>query len=103
MLSCSAPTFVGGPIPPDTLKDGTYDGEAKDGPVKVLVQITIKDQQIAKVDLLRHRTWKGKAAESIIPDRIIDEQSTKVDVVSGATVSSRAIMNAVEAAVKKAY
>jgi fumarate reductase flavoprotein subunit len=38
----------------------------------------------------------------IIPNRIIEKQSTKVDSVSGATLSSVAIMNAVEDAVKKA-
>ena len=52
--------------------------------------------------MIEHRTWKGGAAEGIIPNRIIVKQSTKVDAVSGATLSSVAIMNAVEDAVKKA-
>ena len=51
---------------------------------------------------MEHRTWKGGAAEGIIPHRIIETQSTKVDAVSGATTSSVAIMNAVEDAVRKA-
>ena len=40
--------------------------------------------------------------ENIIPFRIIDEQSTNVDAVSGATVSSTAIMNAVDDAIQMA-
>jgi len=52
--------------------------------------------------LLEHRTWKGRAAENFIPHRIIDKQSTKVDSVSGATVSSTVIMNAVDDAIQLA-
>ncbi|MDX1358727.1 MAG: FMN-binding protein [Clostridia bacterium] len=44
----------------------------------------------------------GRAAEKTIPERIIDQQSTRVDAVSGATRSSIAIMNAVEDALQKA-
>lgn len=102
IIGCATAKIVGGPIPSNILKDGIYDGEAKDGPVKVLAKVTIQNQRITNIKLIEHRTWKGKPAENIIPDRIINKQSTRVDVVSGATVSSRAIMNAVEAAVRKA-
>jgi uncharacterized protein with FMN-binding domain len=102
IIGCAATKIVGGPIAPNSLKDGIYDGEARDGPVKVRAKVTIQNQRISDIELLEHRTWKGKAAENIIPAKIIAEQTTKVDAVSGATVSSRAIMNAVEAAVRKA-
>jgi len=102
ILGCATTEIVGGPIPKNILKDGTYDGIAKKGPVKVLAEVTIKNKSITKIELLEHRTWKGRAAENIIPDRIIDEQSTSVDAVSGATISSRVIMNAVEDAIQKA-
>ena len=101
-LGCATTEIVGGSIPKNLLKDGTYDGIAKEGPVKVLAEVTIKNQSITKIELIEHRTWKGRAAENIIPDRIIDEQSTSVDAVSGATISSRVIMNAVEVAIQKA-
>jgi NosR/NirI family nitrous oxide reductase transcriptional regulator len=101
ILGCAA-SIVGGPIPRNVLKDGTYDGIAKQGPVKVIAKVTIKNQSIARIELIKHRTWRGKAAEKIIPQKIIDEQSTNVDAVSGATISSRVIMNAVEAAIQKA-
>ena len=102
MTGCAPAQIVGGPIPPDSLKNGIYEGKANNGPVKVIAKVTIQNRRITKIDLLEHRTWKGKAAEKIIPDKIIDEQSTRVDAVSGATFSSRAIMNAVEAAVRQA-
>lgn len=102
IIGCAASKIVGGPIPPNILKDGIYEGEARDGPVKVIAKVMIQNQRIANIELMEHRTWKGKAAENIIPARIMAEQSTGVDAVSGATISSRAIMNAVEAAVRKA-
>ena len=102
ITGCAAAKIVGGPILKNSLKDGIYDGEAKVGPVKVLARVTIRNQRITNISLLEHRTWKGRAAANIIPHRIIDEQSTKVDAVSGATVSSTAIMNAVDDAIQLA-
>jgi len=102
IIGCATAKIVGGPIPPSSLKDGIYDGKATNGPVKVKAKVTIQNHRIAVINLIEHRNWKGKAANNIIPDRIIDEQSTKVDAVSGATASSNAIMNAVEDAVRKA-
>lgn len=95
-------TIVGGPLMHANLKDGTYDGIAKNGPVKVKVNITIREQKITDIDLVEHRTWKGGQAEAIVPAGIIEAQSTRVDAVSGATMSSVAIMNAVEYAIQKA-
>ena len=46
--------------------------------------------------------WKGVLAEGTISNRIIETQSTKVDAVSGATIGSVAIMNAVQDAIQKA-
>jgi fumarate reductase flavoprotein subunit len=92
---------MGGPVASHALHNGIFSGKAKNGPVKVEVDVTIQDHRIAGITLTKHRNWKGRAAEEVIPRRIIDEQSTRVDVVSGATASSTAIMNAVEAAIRK--
>ena len=103
VVACSTgKTIIGGPISHANLKDGTYYGSAENGPVRVKAKITISDQKISDIDLIEHRTWKGGAAEGTIPNRIIETQSTEVDAVSGATMSSVAIMNAVEDALQKA-
>jgi uncharacterized protein with FMN-binding domain len=99
IIGCAAVKIVGGPVLKNSLKDGIYDGKASVGPVKVLARVTIQNQRITNIHLIEHRNWKGEPAEDIIPKRIIDEQSTKVDAVSGATVSSAAIMNAVDDAI----
>ena len=96
---CSLPKVAGGPIHSNYLNEGVYEGKAKSGPVSVIAEVTIQDQRITRINLLRHRNWRGEPAEKTILMRIIEEQSTKVDAVSGATVSSVAIMNAVEDAI----
>ncbi len=102
LMGCATMDIVGGPIPEDTLIDGTYEGTATEGPVKVVARVTIDERRIARIELLEHRTWKGGAAEKSVPARIMAEQSTRVDAVSGATMSSRAIMKAVEVAIRQA-
>lgn len=97
----TTPPIPTGKVDHQELVDGMYEGSYRRGPMKARVKITIENQRISSIDLLEHDTWKGKEAEEIIP-RIIQEQSTDVDTVSGATMSSRVIMNAVQNAVDKA-
>lgn len=98
----TAPPVKTGKVDPQRLVDGIYEGSYRSGPVKALVKVTVEDQKISGIELIEHRTWKGKEAEAIIPDLIIQEQSTEVNAVSGATTSSRVIMNAVQNALDKA-
>ena len=65
--------------------------------------MTIKEKRITDIEIVEHSTWKGKKAEPVIPKSIIDNQTTEVDAVSGATNSSRVIMNAVQKAIEKSY
>jgi uncharacterized protein with FMN-binding domain len=96
------PPVTTGKVDHPRLVDGVYEGSYRSGPVKARVRVAIQDQRISNIQLIAHSTWKGKAAEAIIPDRIVQEQSTEVNGVSGATRSSRVIMNAVQNAVDKA-
>ncbi len=79
----------------NSVNDGTYRGEAEIGPVKVILNVTVKNHIITNIEILRHRTMLGKKAESITED-IIKSQSLLVDVVSGATGSSICIIKAVD-------
>ncbi len=101
---CGKSVVTGGPVVSERLKDGTYEGSASSWPNSVTVKVTIADGKIAKIEFLSHySSWIGKKAEGPIPQRIIEKQSTNVDAVTGATNSSRVIMNAVQDAVEKAY
>jgi uncharacterized protein with FMN-binding domain len=87
----------------EKLVDGVYEGSYSSFPNAAVVRVTIADDRIAKVELIEHRaSSRGKRANDAIPKRIVEEQSTQVDAVSGATNSSRVIMNAAEDALKKA-
>ncbi len=76
------------------IPDGDYRGEATDGPVKAVVIVEVKNGRIRSIVLEHHRMMMGKPAERI-PEDVIRAQSLKVDTVSGATISSRAILTAI--------
>lgn len=82
--------------------DGTHDGESmgRNGPVKV--QVTTRDGKITQVRVVSHKESAGisDAAFERIPGDIVKHQTANVDVVSGASLSSAAIVNAVLAALK---
>jgi uncharacterized protein with FMN-binding domain len=103
LLGCAETLVTGGRVDHARLKDGSYEGSYRGGPNKASVQVTIKDNNIVDIEILRHQAWRGRVAEASIVERIIASQSTKVDAVSGATNSSRVIMNAVQNAIEKAY
>ena len=84
-------------VTPDlnTVADGTYRGSSKVGPVRVTLDVTVTNNAISSIDIIRHFNGRGKKAEAIVPG-VIEAQSLAVDVVSGATASSKAILKAVE-------
>ena len=103
LFGCAQTPLIGAPVGHRKLSDGIYEGGYKGGPNKALVKVTIKGHTIVNIEIVEHQAWKGKKAELPILERIITNQSTKVDAVSGATNSSRVIMNAVQKAIEKAY
>lgn len=83
------------------LEDGIYPGEYAYGHYTYRVEVTIKDQRIANIDVYHGRDSKqAKAAEGVI-DEIVAEQKINVDAISGATTTSKAILKAVELALSK--
>ena len=82
--------------------DGVYRGsyDLSGTPVKVTVDVTVQNQNITAVNIIRHFCSPiGKKAEKIT-ERIIEQQSLDVDAVSGATGSSIAILKAIENALQ---
>ena len=80
--------------------DGVYIGEQDAFPVSVRVEITVKDHKITNLQILKHKNGRGKKAESMVED-IIDKNTSDVDEVSGATMSSKTIKAAVNNALKQ--
>lgn len=82
------------------LEDGVYRGEWSIPPVTAGVEVTMKDGRIAVVQLVRHDHGLGGGAESL-PRAVVESQSLELAAVSGATVSSKCILKAVETALRQ--
>jgi uncharacterized protein with FMN-binding domain len=81
------------------VKDGTYVGSYDARIISATVSVTVKDGRMTEIKLLDHKYDRGGSAEAVVDD-ILKEQSLDVDVVSGATNSSKKIMKAVENALE---
>jgi uncharacterized protein with FMN-binding domain len=84
------------------LKDGVYAGQSNGyaGPVRVAV--TVKDGRISAVEVTSCRDKFARRVVKEMPRRIVKAGSAEVDVVSGATISSRAVKRAVDQALEQA-
>ena len=81
------------------VEDGIYEGQCDTGIVRARVQVTVRNHRLESIDLLEHENGRGTPAEAIL-DQMVQDQTTAVDAVSGATCSSKVIRKAVENAIK---
>ncbi len=86
------------------MKYNEYLGKSQGLDGEIYVKVSMNKDKIAKVQVLQSNETVdvGDKAIKKIPQEIVDKQSTDVDAVSGATASSKAIINAVKDAIKKA-
>ena len=84
------------------ITDGTYPGSCDNGLVKVRVEVIVENHNIVEIRLLEHDNGLGSAAEAIT-DTVIQRQSVEVDTISGATISSKTILKAVENALSEGW
>ncbi len=82
------------------VEDGIYEGHSELGPVIVDVKVTVKKGKIKEIEIVNHQNGLGQSA-NVIADEMVDKNTYDVDAVSGATVSSEIIMNAVNNALQK--
>ncbi|EEG76318.1 DUF3221 domain-containing protein [Dethiobacter alkaliphilus] len=76
------------------LTDGVYHGAYVDGTYEV--EVVVADHRIAAIHMLITRDSDyARQAEGVL-DSVVEAQSLQVDVVSGATTTSKAILKAVE-------
>lgn len=87
------------PVDMTQVSDGVYEGSSETELVKVDVQVTVKGGKIEDIKILKHEYGKGKPAEALI-DIIMQKNDVEVDAVSGATVSSEVIKDAVRKALR---
>ena len=87
------------PVELDNVVDGVYEGSSETTLVKVNVRVTVKDGSIENIEILKHECGKGLPANIIVND-MISRNEIDVDAVSGATVSSEVIKDAVRNALR---
>lgn len=83
-----------------SISDGEYQGTYQSFPIDVEVNVTVLDHKITKIELIKHVTGQGQSAERILDD-VIKYNSIEVDVISGATYSSKVILQAISNALNR--
>ena len=76
------------------VEDGIYRGKVETMLVKAEVEVSVKNHKIISISIIKHDNGKGKPAEAIIDD-IVKDNSTDVELIAGATMSSLVIRAAV--------
>ena len=94
-LTCSASA---------ALKDGTYETQVIGHNAPFSVTVTVKNGKVTTIDTAKNleSNGVGRVALEKLTKKILDRQSIGVDVVTGATLSSFALLNGVEENLEKA-
>lgn len=84
------------------IPDGTYTGEGTGKGGKIVVELTMKDSKISDIKVVEHGETPGYAdALDKMSAEMIAKNTLEVDMVSGATLSSTGILQAVKDAFSK--
>lgn len=87
------------------LNDGTYVGEYEGGKYKWRankVQVTVSSRKVSDIKLLEHAKSQSPKSTDELFGRVIRSQSLQVDAISGATLTSKAYLKAIENALEEA-
>lgn len=89
-----------GETPVVLTKDGSYIGSYQGFRWSNTVEVTVKDNKITNITVLKPQLFAKQETIDTITQRILSEQSTDVDMVSGATADCKAYLKAIEDALK---
>jgi uncharacterized protein with FMN-binding domain len=76
--------------------DGTYSGHYKGGRWTNDVSVTVAGGKIVYIQIVKDVTFPDENTSDTLFRRVIEQQTTAVDTVSGATVTSKAYLKAIE-------
>ncbi len=102
--TASAPTSSDGVTPAAVALTGVYETTAQGRNGDIKVRTTLTDSAISKVEIISHTETAGLVDASLVevPRRIVEGNTLAVDAVSGATITSNAIVAAVGKAIEAA-
>ncbi|MCI5773174.1 MAG: flavocytochrome c [Erysipelotrichaceae bacterium] len=83
---------------------GTYTVETRGMHEGLIIDVTVSEDKIEDIKVVESHETKGICDEALttLPQLIIDNQSVNVDAMSGATISSNAVLRAVKDAIEQA-
>jgi fumarate reductase flavoprotein subunit len=86
------------------MKAGTYTETVKGVHEGLVVEVKLSEKKIESVTIVKHSESQGVSDVALekMPLKIVEQQSIAVDVVTGASYTSRGIIAAVEAAINEA-
>jgi uncharacterized protein with FMN-binding domain len=83
------------------LNDGIYNGRYEAGRWTNELNVTVKDHKITKIDVVKDVTFSKPEWRDQLFNKVMEQQRTNVDIVSGATVTSKAYLKSIENALKR--
>jgi uncharacterized protein with FMN-binding domain len=83
------------------LDDGKYTGEYDHGRWTNKLDITVKNNKITEILIKDDVTFSKPSVSDELFNKVIETQSTKIDAISGATVTSKAYLKSIENVLNK--
>lgn len=77
------------------LKNGEYLGSCRGFIDSISVKITVIDNQLSGIQIIKCNDDRPQSAIIAIPERILNQKSIKIDAVTSATITSSAIIAAI--------
>ncbi|ERF61654.1 flavocytochrome c [Treponema socranskii subsp. socranskii VPI DR56BR1116 = ATCC 35536] len=83
-----------------SFKPGTYSGQAQGFHGLIKLNVTVDERSIKKIVITEQNETEGIGSNAVeqLPGKIVKAQSLAVDTIAGCTISSKAILAAVETA-----
>ncbi len=89
------------PVIPAALGDGVYNGVYSAGRWTNEVAVTVSGGKIANIQIVRDVRFADSGTADEVFRRVMEAQNTVVDAVTGATVTSKAYLKAIENALRR--
>jgi len=84
------------PVTAAKLADGTYDGHYGDGRWANQLAVTVKGGRITDIQVRKTVVFEKPEVTTDLISRVIQAQKADVDIVSGATATSKAYLKSIE-------
>jgi uncharacterized protein with FMN-binding domain len=103
-LSCAGTETLGTEVPGASYIPGAYSGRGRGRQGDIVVLVRVDEGRILEIEVLDHNEdpFTGAPALESLAETALEENSADLDAVSGATLSSRGFLEALEDALDQA-